>query len=75
LYSQALKIARKITDESERAKVISSLGEKLQSETLYSEALEIISQIRPESDRAEVLSYLVKKLPENLYLRSIRSST
>ena len=74
LYSQALKIARKITDESERAKVISSLAEKLQSETLYSEALEIISQIRPQSDRAKVLSYLVKKLPENLYLEALEAA-
>ena len=66
--STALEIARQIQNELFRARTLSSLAKKLQSENLYLEALKTARQIQNEKYRADFLSSLVKKdLSENLY--------
>jgi hypothetical protein len=62
-HSEALEIARQISNESQRAMALSALAEKLPPE-LFGEALEIARQISSESSRAWALSALAEKQPE-----------
>ncbi len=72
--STALEIASQIQNELFRARTLSSLAKKLQSENLYLEALKTARQIQNEKYRAKFLSSLAKELPKDLYLEALETA-